>query len=109
MRHATYFEAVDIAQLMREFPIGDAFTARFRGMAPQDLRAHFQRYLRLGRKVEAFEVEGCDAHGLVWAWTPECCSRVLNRLTEIKGTPSGFPEYRASPARAEEAIAEKQL
>jgi phenylacetate-CoA ligase len=40
MRHATYFEAVDIAQLMREFPVGDAFTARFRGMAALDLRAH---------------------------------------------------------------------
>ncbi|MFO1270216.1 MAG: hypothetical protein U1F50_00790 [Rubrivivax sp.] len=40
MRHASYFEVVDIAQLRREFPVGDAFTARFRGMPPQDLRAH---------------------------------------------------------------------
>ena len=40
MHHATYFEVVDIPQLMREFPVGQAFMDRFQGMAPQDLRAH---------------------------------------------------------------------
>jgi phenylacetate-CoA ligase len=40
MRHATYFEAVDIAQLSREFPAGDAFLSRWKGAAAADLRAH---------------------------------------------------------------------
>jgi phenylacetate-CoA ligase len=40
MHHATYFEAIDIAQLARDFPIGDAFLTRFTGMSPERLRAH---------------------------------------------------------------------
>lgn len=40
MQHATYFEAVDIPRLMREFPVGDAFLARFAGMSRDALRAH---------------------------------------------------------------------
>ena len=38
MRYSTYFEAVDVPRLMREFPIGDAFLARFRGMSRDALR-----------------------------------------------------------------------
>jgi len=40
MQYATYFEAVDVPRLMREFPVGDAFFARFRGMSRDALRAH---------------------------------------------------------------------
>lgn len=40
MHYATYFEAVDVPALMREFPVGDAFFARFRGMGRDALRAH---------------------------------------------------------------------
>lgn len=39
MYYATYFEVVDVAQLRREFPVGEAFTHRFRGMRPERLRA----------------------------------------------------------------------
>lgn len=50
MHYATYFEAVDIAQLIRDFPVGDAFTARYAGMSQDALRAHqnalFARQLR---------------------------------------------------------------
>jgi phenylacetate-CoA ligase len=38
MSHATYFEAVDVAQLLREFPLGDRFAAEYTGMAPDRLR-----------------------------------------------------------------------
>jgi phenylacetate-CoA ligase len=40
MQYATYFEAVDVPRLMREFPVGDAFLARFRGMDREALHAH---------------------------------------------------------------------
>ncbi|MCC7100912.1 MAG: hypothetical protein IT500_15110 [Rubrivivax sp.] len=40
MQYATYFEAVDVPRLMREFPVGDAFLSRFRGMGRDALRAH---------------------------------------------------------------------
>jgi phenylacetate-CoA ligase len=40
MQYATYFEAVDVPRLMREFPVGDAFFARFRGMGRDALHAH---------------------------------------------------------------------
>ncbi len=50
MQYATYFEAVDVPRLMREFPVGDAFLARFRGMSRDALRDHqealFARQLR---------------------------------------------------------------
>lgn len=50
MQYATYFEAVDVPRLMREFPVGEAFLARFRGMGRDALRAHqealFARQLR---------------------------------------------------------------
>ncbi|NPC56955.1 phenylacetate--CoA ligase family protein [Caenimonas soli] len=50
MHYATYFEAVDIAQLIRDFPVGEAFTARYAGMSQDALRAHqnalFARQLR---------------------------------------------------------------
>ena len=39
MHAATYFEAVDPAALTRAYPIGDAFPARFAGMAEDELRA----------------------------------------------------------------------
>lgn len=40
MQHATYFEAVDVPRLMREFPVGDAFLTRFRGMGRDALQVH---------------------------------------------------------------------
>lgn len=50
MQYATYFEAVDVPRLMREFPVGDDFLARFGGMSTDALRAHqealFARQLR---------------------------------------------------------------
>lgn len=38
MTYTTYFEAVDIAQLMREFPVGEQFTTEFTGMSIENLR-----------------------------------------------------------------------
>lgn len=50
MSHATYFEAVDVAQLLREFPLGERFMATYTGMARERLRerqeALFARQLR---------------------------------------------------------------
>lgn len=40
MQYATYFEAVDVPRLMQEFPVGEAFLARFRGKSRDALRAH---------------------------------------------------------------------
>jgi phenylacetate-CoA ligase len=50
MRHASYFEAADIPRLMREFPIGAEFVARYAGMDERTLRTQqntlFARQLR---------------------------------------------------------------
>ena len=50
MQHASYFEAADIPRLMREFPIGAEFVARYAGMDESALRAHqnalFSRQLK---------------------------------------------------------------
>ena len=43
MQHATYHEVVDTKALMLEFPVGEAFTARFKGMDAGQLRAHQNR------------------------------------------------------------------
>lgn len=40
MHHLTYFEAVDTKALMQEFPVGNAFTAKFKGMSAHELRTH---------------------------------------------------------------------
>lgn len=39
MRHLTYHEAVDVAALAADYPLGDAFVARFKGMSLDALRA----------------------------------------------------------------------
>ncbi len=39
MHAATYFEALDLPALAAQFPAGDAFAARFRGMRTDELRA----------------------------------------------------------------------
>ena len=46
MQYATYFEAVDIAGLMQEFPVGHAFTKKFSGMTSTVLRAHQNRLFK---------------------------------------------------------------
>jgi phenylacetate-CoA ligase len=43
MHYATYHEAIDVRQLMNEFPVGRAFSARFQGMGADELRAHQNR------------------------------------------------------------------
>ena len=59
MHYATYFEAVDIPRLMQEFPIGQAFNARFTGMSPQALKAHqntlFARQLKRAWKLPFYQ------------------------------------------------------
>ncbi len=39
MTFPTYFEALDAAQLLRDYPVGDAFTARYRKMSRDELFA----------------------------------------------------------------------
>ncbi len=59
MKHLSYFEAVDIPSLMREFPIGAQFLERFAGMPPQVLRAHqealFARQLRRAWEIPFYQ------------------------------------------------------
>lgn len=40
MHYSTYHEVVDTKALMQAFPVGEAFTARFKGMSQDTLRAH---------------------------------------------------------------------
>jgi phenylacetate-CoA ligase len=40
MHYSTYHEVVDTKALMQAFPVGKAFTARFKGMSQETLRVH---------------------------------------------------------------------
>ena len=46
MSFPTYFEALDIKQLLSDYPIGDAFTARYRNISRDELYAIQDRQLR---------------------------------------------------------------
>ncbi|MBX2886513.1 MAG: hypothetical protein KTR32_41545 [Granulosicoccus sp.] len=47
MVHTDYFDAIEIAQLRQEFPVGDAFLNRFQGMGIDELRTHQSRQLAI--------------------------------------------------------------
>ena len=59
MHHATYFEAVDVPRLVQEFPIGEAFLARYRGVSREALRATqealFARQLRRAWQIPFYQ------------------------------------------------------
>jgi phenylacetate-CoA ligase len=46
MSYPTYFEALDIKQLLSDYPIGDAFTARYRNISRDELYAIQDRQFR---------------------------------------------------------------
>jgi phenylacetate-CoA ligase len=46
MSYPTYFEALDIKQLLSDYPIGDAFTARYRNISRDELHAIQDRQFR---------------------------------------------------------------
>jgi phenylacetate-CoA ligase len=39
MTHPTYFETFDIKQILADYPVGDAFTARYRSISRDELTA----------------------------------------------------------------------
>jgi phenylacetate-CoA ligase len=43
MHYSTYHEVIDTKALMQSFPVGEAFTARFKGMGRDQLREHQNR------------------------------------------------------------------
>ena len=45
MDQANFFDAIDIAQLRNEFPAGDTFLPRFKGMSTDELRSHQTRLM----------------------------------------------------------------
>ena len=55
MTHPTYFEAFDARRMLADYPIGDAFVARYRAMSRDELRAlqeeRFARLMRRGWEV----------------------------------------------------------
>jgi len=73
--HPTYFEAFDPAQLLRDYPVGDAFLARYRSIGRDELRAlqedRFARLMQRGWQVPFYRrlwgakgIEPGDIRGL---------------------------------------------
>lgn len=59
MTFPTYFEAFDARQMLADYPIGDAFTARYTGMSRDELRslqeAQFTRLMTRGWEVPFYQ------------------------------------------------------
>lgn len=75
MTFPTYFEALDAAQLLHDYPVGDAFTARYRTMSRDELYAiqdaQFVRLMARGWQVPFYRrlwgaqgIEPGDVRGL---------------------------------------------
>lgn len=95
MRHVTYFDAIDIPRLRQEFPVGEEFTSRFRGLGEEQLRAHqdalFARQLERAWQLPFYQ-RLWGAHGI---------SRGdIRSVTDIRKLPSfGKQEIMESIAR----------
>ncbi|MDJ0977640.1 MAG: phenylacetate--CoA ligase family protein [Erythrobacter sp.] len=59
MTYPTYFEALDHEQLLKDYPIGEAFTARYTGMSRDELFAiqdeQFKRLMERGWQVPFYQ------------------------------------------------------
>ncbi|MBV7265208.1 phenylacetate--CoA ligase family protein [Erythrobacter ani] len=59
MTYPTYFEALDHQQLLKDYPIGDAFTARYTRMSRDELfaiqNAQFKRLMQRGWQVPFYQ------------------------------------------------------
>lgn len=59
MTFPTYFEAFDARQMLADYPIGDAFTARYTGMSRDELRslqeAQFTRLMTRGWEIPFYQ------------------------------------------------------
>ncbi|MCU0948303.1 MAG: phenylacetate--CoA ligase family protein, partial [Porphyrobacter sp.] len=59
MTYPTYFEALDIRQLLTDYPVGDAFTARYATMSRDELfaiqDAQFRRLMVRGWQVPFYQ------------------------------------------------------
>lgn len=75
MTYPTYFEALDHRQLLADYPIGEAFTARYRSMSRDELfalqDAQFRRLMQRGWQVPFYQrlwgaqgIEPGDIRGL---------------------------------------------
>lgn len=75
MTFPSYFEALDIQALLRDYPVGDAFVARYTGMSRDELRAiqdrQFVRLMRRGWEIPFYQrlwgargIEPGDIRGL---------------------------------------------
>ncbi|MBY0520874.1 MAG: phenylacetate--CoA ligase family protein [Sphingomonas sp.] len=75
MTFPTYFEAFDARQMLADYPIGDAFTARYTGMSRDGLRAvqerQFAKLMRRGWEIPFYQrlwgakgIEPGDIRGL---------------------------------------------
>ncbi len=67
MTYPTYFEALDHEQLLKDYPIGDAFTARYKSMSRDELfaiqDAQFKTLMERGWKVPFYQ-RLWGAHGI---------------------------------------------
>ena len=59
MTHPTYFETFDIKQMLADYPIGDAFTARYRSISRDELTAlqdaRFQTLMARGWQIPFYQ------------------------------------------------------
>ena len=75
MSFPTYFQAFDTAQMLKDYPVGDAFLARYKGMSRDELRAiqniQFLKLMKRGWEVPFYKrhwsavgIETGDIRGL---------------------------------------------
>jgi phenylacetate-CoA ligase len=75
MTHPTYFECIDIKQMLADYPVGDAFTARYRSISRDELTAlqdaRFQKLMARGWQIPFYQrlwgaagIEAGDIRGL---------------------------------------------
>lgn len=59
MSFPTYFESFDAGAMLADYPVGDAFTARYTGMSRDELRAiqnrQFQRLMKRGWEIAFYQ------------------------------------------------------
>jgi phenylacetate-CoA ligase len=75
MTHPTYFETFDIKQMLTDYPVGDAFTARYRSISRDEIHAmqdvRFQKLMERGWQIPFYRrlwraqgIEAGDIRGL---------------------------------------------
>ncbi len=99
MTFPTYFEAFDAKQMLADYPVGDAFTARYTGMSRDELRsvqeARFATLMRRGWQIPFYQrlwgaqgIEPGDIRGL-----DDITKLPVYDKTDLMASVAAYPPY----------------